>query len=92
MKSCKCRKKLVDQVIEECTHTVKEMKLTKITLAENENKHKCSSYTLYIALFSIVFAINVGIGSCFLYFHWCLKKKMLLVLSLVPVLKQQFDH
>ena len=69
MKSCKCRKKLVDKVVEECTQTVKEVKLAKITSAENENKHKCSSYTLYIVLFSIVFTINVGIGSCFLYFH-----------------------
>ena len=69
MKSCKCRKKLVDKVVEECTQTVKEVKLAKITSAENENKLKCSSYTLYIVLFSIVFTINVGIGSCFLYFH-----------------------
>ena len=69
MKSCKCRKILVDKVVEECTQTVKEVKLAKITSAENENKHKCSSYTLYIVLFSIVFTINVGIGSCFLYFH-----------------------
>ena len=69
MKSCKCRKKLVDKVVEECTQTVKEVKLAKITSAENENKHKCSSYTLFIVLFSIVFTINVGIGSCFLYFH-----------------------
>ena len=60
---------LVDKVVEECTQTVKEVKLAKITSAENENKHKCSSYTLYIVLFSIVFTINVGIGSCFLYFH-----------------------
>ena len=60
---------LVDKVVEECTQTVKEVKLAKITSAENENKHKCSSYTLFIVLFSIVFTINVGIGSCFLYFH-----------------------
>ena len=60
---------LVDKVVEECTQTVKEVKLAKITSAENENKHKCSSYTPYIVLFSIVFTINFGIGSCFLYFH-----------------------
>ena len=84
MKSCKCRKKLVDKVVEECTQTVKEVKLAKITSAENENKHKCSSCTLYIVLFSIIFTINIGIGT---YFQWYLKK-MLLMLSLVPVLKQ----
>ena len=41
--NCKCRKKLVDKLVEECTENVEEVKLAKITLAENENKHKCSS-------------------------------------------------
>ena len=65
--NCKCRKKLVDKLVEECTETNDEVKLAKITLAENENKHKCSSCTLYIVLFSIVFTINVGIGTYFVY-------------------------
>ena len=93
--NCKCRKKLVDKLVEECTETVEEVKLAKITLSEDENKHKCSSCTLYIVLFSIIFTIDVGIGTCFAYKymnHWYLKKKMLLVLSLVPVLKQQFSR
>ena len=50
-KNCKCRNKLVDKLVEECTETVEEIKLAKITLAENENKHKCSSCTLYIVFF-----------------------------------------
>ena len=29
----KCRKKLVDEFVEECTKTVEEVKLAKITLA-----------------------------------------------------------
>ena len=53
--NCKCRKKLVNKLVEECTENVKEVKLPKITLAENENKHKCSSCTLCIVLFSIIF-------------------------------------
>ena len=68
--NCKYRKKLVD----ECTENVEEVKLVKITSIENENKHKCSSCTLYIVLFSILFTINVGIGTYFVYFHWYLKK------------------
>ena len=36
--------------------------------------HKCSSCTLYIVLFSILFTINVGIGTYFVYSHWYLKK------------------
>ena len=37
--NCKCRKKLVDKLVEECTENVEEVKLAKITLAENENKY-----------------------------------------------------
>ena len=65
--NCKCRKKLVDKLVEECTENVEEVKLAKITLAENENKYKCSSSTLCIVLFSIVFPINVAIGTYFVY-------------------------
>ena len=65
--NCKCRKKLVDKLVEECTENVEEVKLAKITLAENENKYKCSSCTLYIVLFSIIFTINVGINTYFVY-------------------------
>ena len=74
--NCNCRKKLVYKLVEECTETNDEVKLDKITLAENENKHKnkCSSCRLCIMLFSIIFTINVGIGTYFVYFHWYLKK------------------
>ena len=34
----KCRKKLVDQIIDECTKTIEEVKLAKISL-ENENSY-----------------------------------------------------
>ena len=48
----KCRKKLVDKLVEECTKTVEEVKLAKITLAEEgKNKYKCRFYTLYIVFF-----------------------------------------
>ena len=72
--NCKCRKKLVDKLVEECTENVEEVKLAKITLAENQNKHKCSSCTLYIVLFSIIFTINVEIATYFIDSHWYLKK------------------
>ena len=32
--NCKCRKKLVDKLVDEFTETVEEVKLAKITLAE----------------------------------------------------------
>ena len=73
--NCKCRKKLVDKLVDECTETVEEVKLAKITLAENENSYKCSSCTVYTVLFWIFFTINVSrICSYFVYFHRYLKK------------------
>ena len=46
--NCKCRKKLVDQLIDECTETTEEVKSAKIT-PEDKNENKCSSckYMLY---------------------------------------------
>ena len=68
--NCTCRKKLVAPLIEECSDTVDEVKLAKITLAENANSYKCSFCPVYIVLFRIFFTINVGgIGEYFVYFH-----------------------
>ena len=67
--NCKCRKKIVAPLIEECTETVEEVKLAKITLTENENSYKCSFCTVYT---------NVGgIGAYFVHFQWYLKKDAL---------------
>ena len=68
------QKKLVDQIIDECTETIEEVKLAKITLAENENSYKCSSCTVHTVLFWIFFTINVGIGAYFIYFRGYLRK------------------
>ena len=78
---------LVDKLVEECTENFEETILVEKTCAElhsakNENNHKCSSCTLYIELFSIIFTINIGTGSYCLYFNWCLKL----------VLKQPFNE
>ena len=78
-KNCKWIKRLVDQLAEKCTENIEETRLVEITSSKNENKHKCSSCTLHIVLFSIIFTINVGIGSYFLYFHWYLKKDVICV-------------
>ena len=55
--NCKCRKKLVDKLIDECTETIEEVKLAKITLAENESENKYSSCTVYIVLMIVIFTI-----------------------------------
>ena len=44
----KCRKRLIDKLLDECTETVEEeeVKPCIITLAETENSYKCSSCTV----------------------------------------------
>ena len=49
---------------DECTENIDEVKIA----SENEHKNKCSSCTLYIVLFSIIFAVNIGIGAYFVYY------------------------
>ena len=45
--NCKCRKKLVDELVEECTENIDEGEMVKINLGEYESEYK-SPCTLYI--------------------------------------------
>ena len=88
--NCKCRKGLIDKLVDECTETVEEVKAAIITVAENENSYKRTSYTVYIVLFWIFFTINIsGIGAYFVYFYRYLKK-IHHMLTLILTKKQQF--
>ena len=69
-KNCKCRKRLIDKLAEECTKNIDETRLVQI----NPTECKHNSCTLYIVLFSIVCTISVEFGSYFLCFYWYLKK------------------
>ena len=68
--NCKCRKRLVDKSVNECTENVDEE--VKI-LDKNENK--CNSCMLYIKLFSIFFTINVGIATYYVYYKYTNRDK-----------------
>ena len=63
-KNCKCRKELLDKLVEECAENIDEVKIA------SENEHKCSSCTLYIVLFSIIFAINIRIGAYIAHYKY----------------------
>ena len=52
---------LVEKLVDECTETIEEVKLAKITFAENENQNKYSSCTVYVVLMIVVFTIFTGI-------------------------------
>ena len=64
--NCKYRKRLIDKLVEECSEINDEIKMAKITLAENENKCK-SSCTIYVVLIAITFTIGIEIGTYFIY-------------------------
>ena len=70
-KNCKCRKKLVDKLVEQCTKTVKEVKIA----VKNEHKNKCISFILYIVLFSITITINTGNATYFVYYKYINRNK-----------------
>ena len=62
--NCKCRKRLVDKLVEEWNEIVEEVKIL------DKNEDKCSYCVLYIVLFSIFFIINAGIATCFAYYKY----------------------
>ena len=71
--NCKCRKKLIDPLIEKFTENVNETKLVEKTL--HENNDRINSHVVYKALFwtfFIFFIINLGIGIYFVYRNWSL--------------------
>ena len=71
--NCKCRKKFVDKLVDECTENIDEVKINRMALFEHENECVCS-YTIFVVLTVIVLTINIGIGAYFVYFRWYLKK------------------
>ena len=61
--NCKCRKRLVDKLIEECNENIEETSLIKI----NSIKRNHNSCIVYIVLFSIFFTIKIGVATYFVY-------------------------
>ena len=73
---------MFDKLVAECTENIDEVKTEEITLTENVS---ICSYTICVISAVIALAISIGISAYFIYYRWYLKK-ILLVLSLVPVL------
>ena len=69
--NCKCRKRLVDKLVEECNENIYELEIDN----ENEHQNKFSSCTLYIVLFSIFFTISIGIITYFVYWKYMNRNK-----------------
>ena len=88
--NCKYRESLLGKQIEECAENIDAVKMVGITLFKHENM--CiSSCTIYVVLIAVIFTISIGIDAYFVYSHLYLKI-MLLMLGLVPVLKQKLNN
>ena len=69
MKIINAEKKLVDKLIDECTETIEEVQLAKITPFGNENENKYSSCKVYTVLMIVVFTIFTRITIYFIYYN-----------------------
>ena len=72
--NCKCRKRLIDKLAEECNEDIDGNEMIYNTTL---NKKVCNFCTIYTVLFVIAFLIIVGITSAFIcyLFSLVLKKK-----------------
>ena len=75
-KNCKCRYKLVDKLVEECTKIVdgNEMLYNEILNTISSNDY-CVSCTSYIVFFTVFVVKSLIISDVFVYFYWHSKKE-----------------
>ena len=69
--NCKCRKILIDKLVEECRENIDGSEIISVTL--NDYKNVCGSCAIYTVLL-VIFFISISISSIFIYFHRYLKK------------------
>ena len=63
---------LVDKLVEECNETIDE----EVERIENNKYNSC---IVYIIVFSIFFAINVGISDYFAYYKYMNRNKKMII-------------
>ena len=72
-KSCKCRNKLVEKLVEECSKNIDGNKMlhneTLVVIPMNDYKKVCNSCPIYIVLFAVFFITRIYISSVFIYFQ-----------------------
>ena len=91
-KNCKCRKRIIDKLVEECSENIYENETLDIillnaiplnTILLNVYKKVCNSCMVYIVLFVIFLIRSICTCCVFIYFHWYLKNiKNVLILVL----------
>ena len=76
--NCKCKKRLIDKLVEECSENIEEKELHLSAVIHYETlkkiKHECGSCTIYIISFAVTIFISVIV-----YLYWYSKKIRILV-------------
>ena len=73
---CKCKKKIIDTLVEECTENINEASLVKETLDKSEDR--CNYYVVYRVLFWTFlkfFLSSIGISFYFVYCNYVIRNK-----------------
>ena len=73
-KNCKCRKRLIDKLVERCRENIDGNKVIYDSTF-NDYRTICNSWAVCIVLLVIFFIISINISSIFIYFHWYLKRR-----------------
>ena len=77
-KNCKCRKKIIDKLIEECSENTDENKMlyneTLNIISSSDNNKTCDSCIVYIVFFSVFLITNISMA-IYIYFFLYLKNK-----------------
>ena len=73
-KNCKCRKRLVDKLVEKCRENIDGNNVI-YNSTFNDYRKICNSWAVSIVLLVIFFIISINISSIFIYFHWYLKRR-----------------
>ena len=71
-KTCKCRKRLIDKLVEEWGENIDGNKMIYDSIL-NDYENIFNSCTVYIVLLVIFFIVSIRIAS--IYFHWYLKRR-----------------
>ena len=78
IKLCRCRKRLIDKLVEECKENIDRNEMIYNEALDviplNDYKKVCNSCTIYIVLFAVFFIRSVCFSSGFIYFYWYSKK------------------
>ena len=64
-KNCKCRKRLIDRLVEECSENIDGNKMICNSTLNDYGK-MCSFCTVYIILLAKFFIISISLGSVFI--------------------------